>query len=201
MAILSGGDTMIRSVRACARRQRTHARSGTRAGSARSFGDALDDVADRGMAGTATVLHGRSMPGAGPIDHIVVASSGVWIIDVSSEPGRIRRRDVGGFMRDDAHLVVGDGDRTHRARKMGDETDGLERVIEPLAIAAVPLHRVLCFTDATWPRFARPFDVAGVLVCWPHKLVSMIADGGPFDRDTIDVVADHLARELPSTRR
>jgi hypothetical protein len=144
------------------------------------------------------VLHRRSVSGdGGVIDHLVIAPTGIWIIDVSGENGRVERRDVGGFMRQDIRLFVDQHDRTDRTEAMSWQTDAIQRIIEPLDVVAAPLHRVLCFTDADWARFARPFDVVEVLVCWPASLISMIGDSGPFDSDTIDIVALQLDRELP----
>jgi hypothetical protein len=205
-----GGDTMIHSVRACARRHRLRTdrtertdrpesdRPARERGELEPAGRTLGAHLQGADGNASTVLHGRSLPGTEcVIEHLVVAASGVWIIDTSSQAGRVRRRNIGGLMRHELRLMVGDDDHTSRAVAMGDQTDAIERLMGPLGIATLPLHRVLCFTDADWPRFARPFDVAGVLVCWPSKLASMIGDGGPFDHDTIDRVVAHLDRELP----
>ena len=45
----------------------------------------------------ALVLDGRVVPGSrARIDHLVVAASGVWVIDVNDITGRVARRDLGG---------------------------------------------------------------------------------------------------------
>lgn len=53
---------------------------------------------DRDLDGTATVLHDRKVPKTrGNIDHLVVAPTGIWIVDAKNYSGKVECRDVGGW--------------------------------------------------------------------------------------------------------
>ena len=36
------------------------------------------------------------------------------------------------------------------------------------------VHPAVCFVDGEWRLLAKPFELKGVLVCWPKKLVEKI---------------------------
>jgi Nuclease-related domain len=61
------------------------------------------------------ILNDCQIPnGRGNIDHIVVASSGVWVIDTKYWAGRIEYKSVGGMTGINDRLLVDGEDRTHR---------------------------------------------------------------------------------------
>ena len=55
----------------------------------------------------------------------------------------------------------------------------------------------LCFIEAEWKLFAKPFQQNGVWVTWAKKLAEMIAEPGPLTPDDVTHVADRLATALP----
>ena len=60
----------------------------------RRLGDLLDRLA---AGGRISVLHDRGLPGSSAnIDHLVVAASGVWVIDAKNYTGRVEVVDRGG---------------------------------------------------------------------------------------------------------
>jgi hypothetical protein len=141
------------------------------------------------------VLHDRRLPGTrGNIDHIVVANSGVWVIDTKHYHGRIERRDVGGWFRRDERLYIDGRDRTQLVVEMEKQLDAVRRV---LAGANLSLHPVLCFTGGEWSLFAKPFAVDGVCVTWPKSLVATIERAPNRGVATADVAVE-IAKRLPA---
>ena len=135
------------------------------------------------------------MPGArGNIDHIAVAASGVWVIDTKKYKGRVERRDVGGFFKTDLRLYVGRRDQTKLADGLAWQIDAVRAA---LGGSEVPIQAVLCFVDAEWKPFAKPFRHEGVWVTWPKKLAYMIAEPGPLTSADVTDVAGRIAVALP----
>jgi hypothetical protein len=59
------------------------------------------------------MLHDRRIPGTrANIDHLVVAATGVWIVDAKSYRGKVEQRDVGGWFTTDKRLFAGGRDRS-----------------------------------------------------------------------------------------
>lgn len=141
------------------------------------------------------LLHDRKVPGTrGNIDHIVVAASGVWVIDTKHYDGRVEPRDVGRWFKTDHRLYVGGRDRTKAA-------DGLAwqvtAVRDALSSQEVPVHAAVCFIDADWKLFAKPFQQSGVWVTWPKKLAELVAAPGPLTSMAVRDIAARLAVALP----
>jgi hypothetical protein len=103
----------------------------------------------------------------GNIDHLVVASSGVWIIDAKLRKGLIELRDVGGWFKVDRQLYVGGRRRTKVVDHIGWQVEAVRNALD---MPHVPVLSAVCFVDGEWRLFAKPFQLKGVLVCWPKKL-------------------------------
>jgi hypothetical protein len=150
----------------------------------------LRTVGDR-----AVLLHDRKVPRTrGNIDHLAVAASGVWVIDAKNYAGLVQRRDKGGFFKTDYHLYVGGRDRTKVIEGLTWQVDAVRSA---LGDAEVPVHAALCFIEADWNLFAKPFQLVGVWVTWAQKLAEMIAAPGPLPLEKVSDVADKLAVALP----
>lgn len=147
----------------------------------------------------AVLLHDRKVPSTrGNIDHLAIASSGVWIIDAKRYKGKVERRDVGGFLRTDIRLYVGGRDRTKTVDGLGWQVDAVRRVIDD---ETVPVHPSLSFVGADWPIFfAKPFRLNGVWISWPAKLAELVLGEGPLSPDGIERVTRKLAEQLPANR-
>jgi hypothetical protein len=155
-----------------------------------------DDLSD-----VAVVLHDRRVPGTkGNIDHIVIAPSGIWIIDAKNYIGKVERRDVGGWLHTDVRLFVNNRDRTKLVDGLGWQVDAVRRVVEPIGFGQVPIRPALCFTDAEWGLFSKPIQMNGALISWAKALISEIRVEGPFDPTTIDLLARELSSKLPASR-
>jgi hypothetical protein len=142
------------------------------------------------------LLHDRRVPRTrGNIDHLVIASSGVWIVDAKLRRGLIELRDVGGWFKVDHQLYVGGRRQTRLIDNMGWQ---IEAVQDVLGRDSVPVRPAVCFVDGEWKLFAKPFELRGVLVCWPKKLVERISEEGPLDAEDVLAVAGYLSNSLPA---
>jgi hypothetical protein len=143
----------------------------------------------------AVLLHDRKVPRTrGNIDHLAVASSGVWVIDAKHYSGLVEHRDVGGWSKTDMRLYVGGRDRSRIAAAMGWQVDAVRNALDG---AAVPVTASLCFIEAEWKLLAKPFRYDGVWVTWAKKLVELIAKDGPLTIAEVSSVANRLANALP----
>jgi hypothetical protein len=146
----------------------------------------------------AVLLHDRKVPGdRRNIDHLVVAASGVWAIDTKRWSGLVELRDVGGWRRVDRRLYVKGSDRTEAVDGMAWQVEAIQSALSGIAID-VPLHAAVCFVEAEWKWFAKPFELKGVRVSGPKSLAVAISEAGPLGLDEVMEVSRTLAAELPS---
>lgn len=61
---------------------------------------------------------------------------------------------------------------------------------------AAPVHKALCFVDAEWGLFSKPFQIDGVWITCNKHLAGIIAEPGPFSKDYVLTIANLLARTL-----
>jgi hypothetical protein len=149
----------------------------------------------RALGDRAVLLNDRKVGGTrGNIDHLAIASSGVWVIDAKNYAGMVEHRHIGGWLRSDLRIYVGGRDRTTIADGMGWQLDAVRTA---LAGAAVPVHGAVCFIEAEWKLFAKPFQHDGVWVTWAMKLAEMIDEPGPLTPAVVTDIADRLASALP----
>jgi hypothetical protein len=161
----------------------------------RRVGAMLDSLTESG----AVVLHDRRVPNTrGNIDHLVVAASGVWIVDAKNWEGRVERRWVGRPAQ--RVLYVNGHNRMKAVENLGWQIEAVRAALTPIGFADAPVTGVLCFTGATWGLLAKPIRFRNALVTWPAKLVAEIADGPPTDPATINLVAQQLSSQLPPVR-
>lgn len=151
----------------------------------------------RAVGDCAVLLHDRRVPGTrGNVDHLAIASSGVWVIDAKHYKGLVEQRDVGGWFTTDKRLYVAGRNRTSLAEGLGWQVAAVQRA---LGESWVPINAALCFIEAEWKLFAKPFKQDGVWVTWAKKLAEMIAEPGPLTTEGVTEVADRLAIALPPT--
>lgn len=153
------------------------------------------------LAGTAIVLHDRRVPKTrGNIDHLAIASNGVWVIDAKNYKGMVECRDVGGWFKSDLRLYVGGRNQTKLVGGLTWQVDAVRAVLDPIGFGAVPVHPVLCFTDSDWGLFSRPIRMNGVAVIWAKELIKEIQRPGLLDNAAIDLLAHELSAKLPASR-
>jgi len=145
------------------------------------------------------LLHDRKVPRTrGNIDHLVIASSGVWVVDAKRYRGKVEKRDKGGWFSTDLRLYVDGRDQTKLVGGMGWQR---EAVITALGDEAVPVHCALTFVGAEWPLlFRKPLRFGDVWVSWPGKLAELIDRPGTLGENDVERIARLLAGALPANR-
>lgn len=150
---------------------------------------------------TLRVLHDRRIPRTtANIDHLVVCSAGVFVIDakryVNSRP---ELRVEGGLLRPRTELLfVGGRDRTRLV-------DGLHKQLGLVRGALVDqpevsVRGVLCFINADWPLIGGDFMIRDVAVVWPKKLAKLVTQPGPLDPDRIGALQWQLHEAFPRAK-
>jgi hypothetical protein len=161
----------------------------------RIVGDRLATLTDKGVAS----LHDRLIPGtrASNIDHIAIGPSGVFVIDAKNYRGQVTTKTTGTFFKPGPdRLVVGRRDCTKLAEAMPRQVAAVERALvrlDPLP-AIVPM---LCFTDAEWGFFSKPFLIGGVWVGWPKAMATVVTRPGSLSPEQVNATVVVLAEQLP----
>jgi hypothetical protein len=148
------------------------------------------------------ILNDCQIPnGRGNIDHIVVASSGVWVIDTKNWAGTIEYRNVGGITRGHDRLLVDQEDRTHLV-------DDIYAQVIPIASLigdhSIPIHPAIVFINGSWSAGVlrilanRPYKHLGVWITWPKALSAKIVKQGPLLPEMVDKIGAQLRQELAS---
>lgn len=158
----------------------------------------MDQSLRKRLSKDAVILTDRRIPGTkANIDHLVVASSGVWIIDTKNWKGRIEYKAPSAFSTD-TRLYVGGKDRTA-------VIEAMYAMVIPVAQAiddrSVPVSPALVFMDGDWapaalPRLmmGHPYQHLSVWITPPKILAKMINETGPLDTRAIQVLAKKLDR-------
>lgn len=127
------------------------------------------------------VMHDRRVPGTrANIDHLVVAPSGVWVIDAKEYSGRVEEVNAGGVFRPDWRLKVGGRNRSKLADGVHWQRQQVIEVLDRLLNGQdrPPVIGTLCFVGAEWSLFQRPFVFAGIHVAWPAATVELLSAPG-----------------------
>ena len=119
------------------------------------------------------------------------------MIDTKRWNGLVELRDVGGWFHVDRRLYVKGRDRTEAVDGMAWQVEAVQVALGGIAID-VPLYGALCFVEAEWKWFAKPFELKGVRVSGPKSLAVAISEAGPLGLDGVMEVARTLAAALPS---
>jgi hypothetical protein len=143
------------------------------------------------------VLHDRRIPGSrANIDHIVVARSGIYVVDAKRYKGRPTLKVEGGVLRPRVErLLVGRRDCT----KVVDGVLKQVEVVRDVVGDAEAVHGVLCFIEADWPLIGGAFTTRGVDVLWPKKLYPKLQTDGPLSIEGVESLYRMLAAALPSS--
>lgn len=157
----------------------------------RKLGAALDAMRDQSVL----ALHDRLIPGSkANIDHIVIGPSGLWVVDAKRYKGLVTTVDTGGWLRSDIRLSVAGRDRTPLIDGVLKQVAHVQRAIDGTPHTGIPVRGALCFVDAEFRLFAKPFHVNGVLVTWGKALRERIATPGDVGEEDRAALHLHLAR-------
>jgi hypothetical protein len=141
------------------------------------------------------LLHDRRIPRSrANIDHLAIAPSGVWVIDAKMYRGPLQRRDKGGWGRIDYRVYINGRDQS---RLVNGPIRQAEVVRSVLGDDVVPIHMALCFVNAEWDFFLKPFQIKGVWVTYSKKLCEKISEPGPLSGNEVLSVANRIAQALP----
>ena len=163
----------------------------------RKVADALEALRSEDVA----VLHDRRVPRSrANIDHLVVAASGIHVIDAKRLKGKVEIRRSGSIFRPGPNqLYVGSRNQTRLVEKMAGQVgvvrSTLEGVVHPGDLDTI-VRPSLCFIDAEWGWFAKPETLQGVRISGPKSMVSFIRETGPLTPDQILEIGSTLARAL-----
>jgi len=147
------------------------------------LGRFLDNLHEDGVL----TLHDRRVPRTtANIDHIIVASGGVWVVDAKRYVDK-RPEVVRGMLR------VAGRDRTELVTGLHKQLDLIEGALAEVDAEEVPVHGALCFVDADIGLLQRPFVVSDVYVVWPKALAKLLVAPGPFDAADRDALRSYLA--------
>lgn len=150
---------------------------------------------ERLLGDRALVLHDRKVPSTrGNIDHIAIASSGVWVIDAKNYDGRVELRDVGGWFKTDQRLYIGGRDRTKLIGGLDWQVAVVEECVAELDVHVLP---ILCLVRG-WGRWQKSFEIDGTFVTWSAELARWIAEPGPLSAEMVELVTARLASALPT---
>lgn len=136
---------------------------------------------ERELDDAAIVLHDLRVPGSrASIDHVLVAPSGVWVVD-SRWHGELHPAP----------------DSLEGATSVDEVGRHVEVVADAVGGRAteVPIRAALCIPGENWGGDARAFWVDGVLVTFPPDLVERVRAAGPLDEETMGWIAARLALE------
>jgi hypothetical protein len=146
------------------------------------------------------VLHDRRVAGTrGNIDHIVIASAGVFVIDAKRYQGLIQIRDKGGLFNRDERLYVGTRDCSELATNMGWQIAAVRQALTSAGIdvSAVPTTPVLCFVDGEWPLLLPPESFRGVRLEGKRSIKKLVVGSEALDAQAIERVGRALAAAFP----
>jgi hypothetical protein len=159
----------------------------------------IDTCLHRDLHDGEIILNDRRLPGGcGNVDHVVVAPSGVWIIDTKHRKGRIEYKGQKGIFDADERLFIDGRDCTHL-------TDDLYAQVIPVASLigdrSIPIHPALVFVNGDWSSVVRllmgkPYSHNGVYIAWPKALVSKIKGDGQLSPREVARIGSLLDSQL-----
>jgi hypothetical protein len=150
---------------------------------------------------TVIVLHDRRIPGSrANVDHIAVTrEGGVWAIDAKNYTGKVERIDKGGWFSTDERLYVGRRDCSKLVGGMAKQVEAIKHALcEPVMQEFdVTVKAALCFVNAEWSLFAKPFALDGVWIGWAKALGTRLQAEGALAPEHLRLLARRVAEALP----
>ena len=145
------------------------------------------------------LLHDRRIPGArSNIDHIVVAASGVTVIDAKNIRGPVRVLTTRGrATRRGERLQVNGRDRTKLVDGVERQVAAVEAALQGAGLEHVPVSGALCWVQTAWLPGLRTRWVRSVAIDGPKPIAKAIRRRGPHDHSDVLDVAAVLRGALP----
>jgi hypothetical protein len=144
------------------------------------------------------ILHDRRVPGTkANIDHLLVASAGVFVVDAKAHKGIVEIRNRGWIWSPDYRLTVGRRDCSALADNMGWQVEAVRTALADLE-PAPPITPVLCFLEAEWPLFRPPDEFRGVRLEGSGSLKRLASKLGPLKDGDVERIVSVLRERLPA---
>ena len=145
------------------------------------------------LTADAVALHDRAIPGSrANIDHIVVAPSGVWVIDAKRYKGKVA---VVKPLFARTKLTINGRDKSKLIDDLAKQVELVKAAMTEVA-PNVPVRGALCFVDSDMP--ARKLTFEGFPLLTVKPLAKRINARGQLAPDHLQIVASELARRFPS---
>ena len=147
-----------------------------------------------------TVLHDRQVPASRRnIDHIVIAASGVYVVDAKNYSGLIQIRERGSLLFPDKRLYVGSRDCSRLAENMAWQTEAVSNVLSSVfpEPGRIPVRAVLCFVDGEWPLLLPPESFKGVRLEGTRSIKKLLSTPGALNAQERAGIAQVLGVALP----
>jgi hypothetical protein len=159
----------------------------------------LASFVDREVGDRVIPLHDRLIPGTrGNIDHIFVASTGVWVVDAKSYKGKVEQREHGPPWRRESEVYIGRRNRTNLTNGVLNQVAAVKAALAPdPECKGIDVYASLCFLDSEWGLLDFPFSVGSVWIAYPGALKKSLKKVGPLSRERMERIAWRLDLSLP----
>lgn len=149
------------------------------------------------------MLHDRKIPGTqANLDHIVIGSGGVFVVDAKNHQGRIEIRDRGGPFRSDHRLTVGRRDQSALADGALWQASLVHAVLADRQLVPMPpVVPVLCFLRAEWPVFFPADSFRGVRLESPRSIRRLVSSSAVLTEAQAHFLLALLAEAFPPKLR
>ena len=153
-------------------------------------GEELVEQALTKHAPTVVVLHDRRIPGSrANIDHIAIASTGVWVIDSKRYKGKLQ---VAKPLFGKPTLQVAGRDQTKLVDGLAKQVDLVTAAVADIGLD-VAVHGCMCFVDTELPLFGTP-TINGCSIFGRRGLAKQLNAAGVLAAADAAVLATALAR-------
>lgn len=139
------------------------------------------------------LLHDRRIPGSrANIDHLAIAPSGVWVIDVKRYKGKVQ---VSKSIFGQAKLKIAGRDRSKLGTGLSRQVATVEHALADTQLP-VPVSGALCFVDADLP-LTRTLTFESHQLVYPKALAKRLNAPGNLTDPEAHHVAEVLATQFP----
>jgi hypothetical protein len=143
-------------------------------------------------------LHDRQLPNSrANIDHIVVSSSGVYVIDAKYYKGEVRLERKHLFSVDDLELRIGKRNQTRLVDKAKKQVFAVKGVLAKSG-NDMPVTGVLAFYRPEFPIFRAPESYEGILFNSHGGVKRIVSKQGSYSEDEIVATTRLLAKAFPA---
>lgn len=170
----------------------------TGAAGERKVGARIDELTGEHVA----ALHDRSLVhpdgrrSRANIDHLVVAATGVYVVDAKAYSGALQVRGEGGLVspRVDKLFIKG-RDKTGLIDAVETQVEAVTAALAAVN-AQVPVQGVLCFVGTELPWFSK--SIRGIPLLGRRDLAKLLQKPGDFGPEDREAIKDYLARYFPA---